>query len=522
MVWCSFFGSDEKNLTAVEDIVPIPTLDALRNSLPFDSMPGPQSIRLLAKLWSIVPLQGKQVEFVQNIAGADRLFSYLNWYDNQTLFKRMIREYGPIVRLQGPFGGNVIVMLRLEDAMNLTKNEGQFPIRSSIDSLEQYRLECRRYKQAGPFLTNGPGWKKLRSVLENRIKVYVDDQSKVIDEVSEKFIERILCVRNKQEKVPHTFYSEINKWSLECLCSILLNKRLGFLDESYLSVSSEPARILDGVQETVAAIRSCEFGFHLWRLVETSGWKRLVKNCDVFDTIFNKYIYKAQETLRQKMENEGNVIPEKVTFLESLLLKEELSVEDVLTVLLDMIIIGSTALTHSVAFLLYHLSRYPSAQRKLYNEVMKPTQVDTSQMSYLEACIKESLRLKQPIPLISRMVSEDCLIRNYQVPKGTHVLIPIQTYSNKEEYFEDALRFQPERWLHEDLKLNDFDLSTLSFGFGSRSCFAKGLAKMHIGILMTKIIQKFRLEYEYGEIKSTNRMLATPDRSLRFTFVDRI
>ncbi|KAF5302901.1 hypothetical protein FQA39_LY02081 [Lamprigera yunnana] len=149
----TILGIDEKNLTAVEDIVPIPTLDALRNSLPFDSMPGPQSIRLLAKLWSIVPLQGKQVEFVQNIAGADRLFSYLNWYDNQTLFKRMIREYGPIVRLQGPFGGNVIVMLRLEDAMNLTKNEGQFPIRSSIDSLEQYRLECRRYKQAGPFLT---------------------------------------------------------------------------------------------------------------------------------------------------------------------------------------------------------------------------------------------------------------------------------------------------------------------------------------------------------------------------------
>lgn len=37
-----------------------------------------------------------------------------------------------------------------------------------------------------------------------------------------------------------------------------------------------------------------------------------------------------------------------------------------------------------------------------------------------------------------------------------------------------------------------------------------------------QLIKKFRVEYHYGEINSTNRLLAAPDRPLKFRFVDRL
>lgn len=517
--------SSENKIESSEYIESTSKLYAFKDSLPFDLMPGPQSIKMLAKLWNFFPLASRYEESIQKLVGADNIFGYLSWYNSLPLFKRMINEYGPLVRLHGPFGGNVVILLRLEDAMTLIKTEGSFPIRSCIDSLEQYRLQYRKYKQAGPFLTCGPEWKKMRNVVEGLLCDYVDNQFKVIDEASNEFINRILHIRNKQDEVLSSFYNEINKWSLECICSILLNKRFGFLESAGINFSSEPARILDSVKEVVTAIHRCEFGIHFWKIVETPGWKNLVKYCDVLDTIFNKYVHKAQDSLRHKKNSNDNLTVQNISFLESLLLKEEISSEDSLTLLLDMVIIGSTAVTHAVAFLLYHLARYTNAQRKLYEEIKKTsaklTRQDLSNMPYLQACLKESLRLKQPIPILNRVLPENSLIHNYQVPKNTHVLIPTQLYSLKEEYFEDSLKFKPDRWLYDDLELSNFKLSALSFGCGSKSCFAQALAEMQLGTLVVQILRKFRVAYQYGEINSTNQMLAAPDRPLRFSFIDR-
>ncbi|KAF5289364.1 hypothetical protein FQR65_LT11875 [Abscondita terminalis] len=500
-------------------------LEALRQSMPFDSMPGPQSIKIIAKMWKMLPLPQKYESSIHRLVGAGNLFGYLSWYNNIKLLTRMTKEYGPLVRLEGPFGGNIILLLRLEDALILIKNEGLYPVRSGIGSLEHYRLQYRKYKQAGLFLSSGPDWKKMRTTIESLLSEYLDYQFEVIEDASNEFVNRILRTRNLQDEVLSTFYREINKWSLECICSIILNKRLGFLEASGLNVSSEPARILQGVDEVISAIQRCEFGIHFWKYVNTPGWKNLVKYCDLLDTIFNKYIHKAQDSLKHKNICGDELTVKNISFLESLLLKEEISSEDTLSLILDMVILGSTATAYGVAFLLYHLSRYPNVQRKLYKEIVKApdilTRQDLSNMPYLCACIKESLRLKQPIPILNRVLSEHSLIHNYEVPKDTHLMIPIQFYSLKEEYFEDPLKFKPERWLNDDLNISKVDVSTLPFGYGNKSCLAKALSEMQMGLAIIQILRKFRVSYQYGEVHSTNRMIAAPNRPLRFTFTNR-
>lgn len=62
--------------------------------------------------------------------------------------------------------------------------------------------------------------------------------------------------------MPNHFKNEIYKWCLECLCSVTLNKKLGFLDPCGLSSSSDPARLLGGLTGATEAIRKCEYGMY--------------------------------------------------------------------------------------------------------------------------------------------------------------------------------------------------------------------------------------------------------------------
>lgn len=213
-------------------------------------------------------------------------------------------------------------------------------------------------------------------------------------------------------------------------------------------------------------------------------------NCDTIDGIVSKYVQRAQDTLRSK--NSDEVKKGKMSLIESLLLTDGILPEDILTVLLDMMIIGVNTTVHSVAFLLYHLARCPRAQHKLYEEIQStPTKLhkdDLKKMQYLQACIKESLRLKPPMPVLSRILTKDIIVYNYVIPKGTYVLLAMHLSSTKEEFFEDAEKFKPDRWLTPEMSVSRLEnLASIPFGYGTRACLAKELAEIQISLLLVKV-----------------------------------
>lgn len=263
----------------------------------------------------------------------------------------------------------------------------------------------------------------------------------------------------------------------------------------------------------------------MWKFVETPAWKTLVKNCDVIDSILSKYVERAQSGLREKKDLKSLV---QLSMVETLLLKDDVLVEDVMTVMLDMLLIGANATAHSVAFLLYHLAKSPRCQKKLQDEIANQpavTLATVQNMLYLQACIKESMRLSPPIPILTRILTRDAVIHKYKVPKGTYVLIAVHLASLREEYFEDAKKFNPDRWLSPDISPMAEDLqmfASMPFGHGPKSAQAQELTRNEIALLLAKILQKFNLEYNYGEIESSNALLATPTKPLNFRFIDRV
>nr|CAD7581564.1 unnamed protein product [Timema californicum] len=90
----------------------------------------------------------------------------------------------------------------------------------------------------------------------------------------------------------------------------------------------------------------------------------------------------------------------------------------------------------------------------------------------------------------------------------------------REENFEDALKFKPERWLVSDQDIHPF--AAIPFGYGPRSCLGRGIAELQLWMTVAKVIRNFQIEYHYSDIQATTKLIAMPNKPLKFRFVDRV
>lgn len=89
------------------------------------------------------------------------------------------------------------------------------------------------------------------------------------------------------------------------------------------------------------------------------------------------------------------------------------------------------------------LPRLPSGEFQI------PSMDDLPQLTYLEAAIRENLRLNLAPPLIGRQAIEDVVLCDgTSLAKGTRVSLPIYAaHRMKSVWGEDVLEFKPECWI---------------------------------------------------------------------------
>jgi cytochrome P450 len=76
-----------------------------------------------------------------------------------------------------------------------------------------------------------------------------------------------------------------------------------------------------------------------------------------------------------------------------------------------------------------------------------PPSIDQlKQMPYLDAIVKESLRLMPPAPLSARMVAEPVEVGGYELPVGTEVVFSAFHTHRDSPIYENPHQFIPERW----------------------------------------------------------------------------
>ena len=160
----------------------------------------------------------------------------------------------------------------------------------------------------------------------------------------------------------------------------------------------------------------------------------------------------------------------------------------------------------SLALLLNNRQALKKAKEELATYVGKDRHVEESDIKnlvYLQAIIKETLRLYPPSPILAlRAAMEDCTLSNgYHVTPGTRLLINVWQIHHDERVWTNPDEFQPERFLtsHKDLDLRGQNYELLPFGAGRRACSGVSLALQVIHLSLASVLHCFEMDTPNNE-----------------------
>jgi cytochrome P450 len=156
----------------------------------------------------------------------------------------------------------------------------------------------------------------------------------------------------------------------------------------------------------------------------------------------------------------------------------------------------TTALALSWAW--YLLSENARTEICLHEELGRvlggrtPQVEDLERMPYLDAVIRESLRLYPPAYLLGRSAIAPVVVGGYNFPVGTTFLMSPWVTHRDPRYFEGPEVFRPERWL-DGLAQRLPPHAYFPFGGGPRRCIGQGFALMEAALLLATIAQRYWL-----------------------------
>ena len=135
-------------------------------------------------------------------------------------------------------------------------------------------------------------------------------------------------------------------------------------------------------------------------------------------------------------------------------------------------------LTWALTLLLNNRETLAKVQQELDEQVGRERQVkesDIKNLVYLQAVLKETLRLYPAVPLlIPHQSSEDCTVAGYHVPAGTRLLVNISKFHRDPNVWPDPTAFRPERFLggeaHQNVDVRGQSFEMIPFGAGRRIC----------------------------------------------------
>ncbi|KIW79697.1 hypothetical protein Z517_06311 [Fonsecaea pedrosoi CBS 271.37] len=129
-------------------------------------------------------------------------------------------------------------------------------------------------------------------------------------------------------------------------------------------------------------------------------------------------------------------------------------------------------------------------------------------LPYLQACIKEGLRLWQPLNGMQTKLSprdEEIVVSGVRIPSDTQVGLSQHTMMRRKDLFgPDAAIFRPERWLEADpdtAKAYE-RVWELSFAAGRFTCLGKGIALMELNKVFVELFRRF----DFGIVNPVNTM----------------
>ena len=233
-----------------------------------------------------------------------------------------------------------------------------------------------------------------------------------------------------------------------------------------------------------------------WRYFKLPEDRALDRHLDALHLAVDGFITQA----RQRLDEDPGLRAKPRNLIEAMIAARDvdssgLDDDDVAANVLTMLLAGEDTTANTLAWMLYLLDRHPVVRDRIAVDVRavlcgesQPTRYEQlAMLDMVEACARETLRLKPVAPILALEAARDSLVGDIAVPAGTLVMCLLRPAGVDDRHFPEAASFKPERWQDDPSKQGSAKRLVMPFGGGPRICPGRYLAlqeiKMVIGML---------------------------------------
>jgi cytochrome P450 family 135 len=191
----------------------------------------------------------------------------------------------------------------------------------------------------------------------------------------------------------------------------------------------------------------------------------------------------------------------------------EMSEQELRDELMTLLVAGHETTATALAWAMERLARHPGALDRLREEV------DEGEDEYLDAVVKETLRLRPVVQIVVRKLKQPMEIGGRLLPAGASVVPSIYLVHRREDVYPEPRRFRPERFLEQPAGTYTW----IPFGGGVRRCLGASFALFEMKTVLAAIVSSLEVRPSDGRSERPVRRAITfaPDRGAEVT-VERV
>ncbi|PZC75222.1 hypothetical protein B5X24_HaOG200082 [Helicoverpa armigera] len=437
---------------------------------PLDKLPGPKRLPIIGNSWELFQSPPDKL--------LDVMVGYTKQYGERYVFKVMGLR---VLHISGPADIEVV----LAHSKNIKKSV-------PYDFLKDWL-------GAGLLLSTGAHWHKRRKILTPTFHFNIlKNFANVIEEKTQDLVKSL----KKKNGEDVSLMPTISDFTLFTICETAMGTKLDD-DQTSATVDYKNAVLNIGMQMLSRITRIWLHNDFVFK--NTSRGREFGRTLEVAKTFADNVIMDRKATREQNkvsVEEEVNDIGTKrrLAMLDLLLEAEEkgqIDMEGIRDEVNTFMFEGHDTTALALTFGLMLLADYEDVQERIYEECQSivgesehVTMSHLADMKYLEAVIKETLRLYPSVPFIGREIVEDFKLGDLLVKKGSTVDVHIYELHHREDLFPDAEAFKPERFLTNELK---HPYAYVPFSAGPRNCIGQRFAMQEMKTTLSEIVRNFKL-----------------------------
>ena len=225
-------------------------------------------------------------------------------------------------------------------------------------------------------------------------------------------------------------------------------------------------------------------------------WKRVVENQYELDRLM--YAEIRERRVATDLAERTDVLSRLIRVSEEE--GDPLSDTELRDQLVTLLLAGHETTATALSWALYELGRHPELHERTVRAVAEGDD------AWLDAVLKESMRLHPVIPMVVRTLMKPATIAGHDLPAGATVGPSIVVTHQRSDLHDDPWAFRPERFVGQNPPTNTW----IPFGGGVRRCIGAGFSLMEGVAVLREVFTDFDVTAVGDDVPKVRNITSVP------------